>query len=130
MDECRRFDDYLEQYCYKYQQGVRKVAVAESYALRASVQVEQRNGQRGDRAQALRNTATAALAGLFVYGNDGHWSRQGEQEENIPAAASLPREDQLKLDWGFDLSRAFTDSAKYIGEGWTVIDDDEAIVVA
>jgi hypothetical protein len=154
MDDCRRLDDYLERYCYKQQQqqqqglsSSRKIAVAEAYALRASVHVkEPRDGAAGQqqqqannsnrRAQALRSTATAALAGLFVYGNDRRGARQEEQEDytTAPMTACLPREDQLILDWGFDLTKTVDNTAEFDdgggGGGWTVIDDDEAIVVA
>ena len=122
MDDCRRLDEYLEDYCYKYQRGTsRKIAVAEAFALRASVQVQPRDGSRSDRVQTLRNTATAALAGLFVFGNNR--PTRPSQEDSIPA---LPREDQLVLEWGFDLSRAVEDGTESMGDaGWTVIDDDK-----
>jgi hypothetical protein len=80
------------------------------------------------RARALQNTATAALAGLFLYGNDrGH---QEEAASPIPHAARQHL-DQLVLEWGFDLTRTVDDpNGDYVQDGWTVIDDDEALVVA
>ncbi len=80
------------------------------------------------RARTLQNTATAALAGLFVYGND-----RGQQEHHVSLTTTATRQhqDQLLLDWGFDLTRTVNDpNDGYMQEGWTVIDDDEARVVA
>ncbi len=129
--DCRRLDDYLEAYCYNQLSATsRKISVAEAYVLRASVHVDQAN-RNLSRARALQSTATAALAGLFVYGND----RRRNSRDVVPPLSvvvpTLPRHDQLILDWGFDLTRTVNDSSsEYAQEGWTVIDDDEAIVVA
>lgn len=133
MADCRRLDEYLETYCYNTPHQPlstsRKISVAEAFALRSLVQVDQVH-QSASRAQALRSTATAALAGLFVYGNHRRRGRQISQQDE-PDPLPLPREDRLILDWGFDLTRTVDDStAGFAQEGWTVIDDDEAEVVA
>ena len=129
MDDCRRLDNYLELYCYESQQQSRKVSVAEAFGLRNSIQIEQRGTtnnnnnnnnnnehQSRDRAQALRNAATAALAGLFVYGNNRPSSNQTSTETALP---QISDEDQMILDWGFDLSRTLDeDTSEYnAGEG-------------
>lgn len=130
--DCRRLDEYLEKYCYgsKLMSTTRKISVAEAFGLRNSIQIDtSRDELSQSRARALRSTATAALAGLFVYGND-----RGGVDENVfysTVSAVLPREDQLLRDWGFDLARTVDDvNDGYCQEGWTVIDDDEALVVA
>lgn len=140
ISDCRRLDEYLEDFCYdktnhERQQlplSSRKISVEEAFALRASVHVDQAH-QNQSRAQALQNTATAALAGLFVYGNDRR-RQNSHREEELPTLSmpsTLPREDQLTLDWGFDLTRTVDDSStEFAQEGWTIIDDDEAHVVA
>lgn len=137
LEECRRLDDYLEDFCYNDDSNnflVRgstrqKVSVTEAFALRNSVHVQ--TSSSGASAEALRNAATSALVGLFVYGNDrrqqdhsdGAVRQQGgqQQEQNI---------DPFLMDWGFDLSRTVENTAELGGHGYTVIDDDEANVVA
>ena len=136
MADCRRLDDYLETYCYNNSQlktlsTSRKISVAEAFALRSAVHVDQAH-QNVSRAQSLQSTATAALAGLFVYGNDRR-RRQPHSRQDEPNALppTLPRDDQLILDWGFDLARTVDESSARFDEvGWTVIDDDEDQVVA
>lgn len=132
MEDCRRLDDYLDSHCHKYQRQYRKVSVAEVFALRAHVHIGQReNDSRSEeRVQALRNTAAAALAGLFIYGNSRPSPHQTNQRHNASAGNQVPADDQLMLDWGFDLSRTFENSSEFASEGWTVIDDDEALVTA
>lgn len=172
MLDCRRLDDHLEEYCYNQKKNLpfnnnninndkddnqnnnlsnlrQRISVAEAYGLRLSVQVEdahhsRRNGQQNtERARALRNTATAALAGLFVFGRENtnnrtrnRHGRDGKRSDDEttatqPAVASLPPEDRLLLEWGFDLRKTVNDTSEYgAGDGWTVIDDDEALVVA
>lgn len=131
LADCRRLDKYLETYCFQRQLRSisRKISVAEAFGLRSAVRVDPGRMQTSQsRARALQNTATAALAGLFVYGND-----RGQQEHHISptTTATRQRQDQLLLDWGFDLTRTVHDpNDDYIQEGWTVIDDDEARVVA
>ena len=81
--------------------------------------------------QVLRSTATAALAGLFIYGNDRR--RQNNQQgpsQQYASASTNNHQNHLPLDWGFDLSRTVRDTSEFGSEGWTVIDDDEAMVVA
>jgi YgiT-type zinc finger domain-containing protein len=134
MEDCRRLDEYLDSYCYKYQRQSRKVSVAEAFALRSSVHVQQQRdnaSQNEARVQVLRNTATAALAGLFVYGNDRPSSRESGREDSVRnSQPQISQEEKMLLDWGFDLTKEFHESSDYATEGWTVIDDDEALVVA
>ena len=164
---CQNLDHHLQQYCSNYllQEGGglsgvgrnqrKQISVTEAYALRSIVQVEgqshSNNSEDNERARVLRNTATAALAGLFVYGNDRR--RQNRQNGNVQedgsnnnndrttVAAELPPEDRLVLEWGFDLSRELQDTSTSqsmsnndngddYGNGWTIVDDDEALVVA
>ncbi|KAL3914160.1 MAG: hypothetical protein SGILL_006211 [Bacillariaceae sp.] len=133
MEDCRRLDKYLEDYCYNnsasedYAIGMtrRKVSVVEAFALRNSVQVET-TGSSGASAEALRNAATSALVGLFVYGNDRRRRLYNQQ----PELTQQPSMDPLLSDWGFDLSRTVENTAQEGGHGYMVIDDDEANVVA
>lgn len=97
-DDCRRLDQYLEDYCafdnYSHQQPgaaaattnnrrrVRRFQVLEAFALRESVRVrqpvaiadggavatQQVDEARQRRADVLRSEATTALSGLFQYG--------------------------------------------------------------
>ena len=164
-EDCRRLDDYLDEHnCWLTSSSAvgseiltgnsqRILSVEESFRLHQSVRVEQhdRSGEIGhlqrqqeqQRAEALRNTATAALAGLFVYGNDrrSQRSRRWRQQQGDSSASmtesTVSRSDndilydhEQHLEWGFDLYRQVEDSAEYATEGWTVIDDDEAMVVA
>jgi hypothetical protein len=142
-ETCKRLDDHLNEHCSNHLRGIgggRQISVAEAHALRSIVHVEERGGGGGGnysnettRARVLRNTATAALAGLFVYGNDRRRQQQQQQQQQQQTnsnAAELPREDRLILEWGFDLSKTVEETAEYGGNGWTVIDDDEALVVA
>jgi hypothetical protein len=133
--DCRRLDGYLEEYCYnrEHQQlnySSRRISVSEALGLHAAVHVIS-GGQTDRRADALRHTATAALAGLFVYGNDRQQRHQGDNHTPQHATRVLqPHSPQSLLEWGFDLSRTVEDTAQFASEGWTVIDDDEAMVVA
>ncbi|KAL3909741.1 MAG: hypothetical protein SGILL_007967, partial [Bacillariaceae sp.] len=130
--DCHRLDAYLEEYCYSnnasedYAIGMtqRKVSVTEAFALRNSVQVG--NNSSGTSAEALRNAATSALVGLFVYGSD----RRRRLYEQEPELTQQPTIDPLLSDWGFDLSRTVENTAQTGGHGYMVIDDDEANVVA
>mmetsp|Transcript_35551 Transcript_35551/g.86005 ORF Transcript_35551/g.86005 Transcript_35551/m.86005 type:complete len:744 (+) Transcript_35551:167-2398(+) len=167
FEDCRRLDSYLEEYCYHSTNdtttsGVvqdpryvshgtsRKISVAEAFSLNQSVQVGRhgRNGNgRGqpvntadaDRMQVLRNTATVALAGLFV------WDEHNTATNNIigttrqatasSSDSSTPHEHNDLLDWGFDLHRQVEDTSTMMalddtGDGWfNIVDDDDAINV-
>lgn len=152
-EDCQRLDEYLEQYYYYHSPGEsderkkRMVAtttsrarpcVAEAFALQQSVQVvlhdsSSMNHQR--RAQTLRNEATAALYGLFVYQSNRQQERRRrgtDNNNNQPLRQPLPR-------FGFDLH-----NHEYLSieqerkrrqdegerEGLRIIDDDEEQVVA
>lgn len=134
MEDCRRLDEYLDSYCQKYQRQYRKVSVAEAFALRSSVHIGQQgrenDRQNQERVQVLRNTATAALAGLFVYGNNRPSYHETDRQHTTTAGTQVSRDDQTILEWGFDLSRTFDNTSENASEGWTVIDDDEALVLA
>jgi hypothetical protein len=159
MQDCRRLDEYLVEYCYRgssgddgSQNGPRfgnthrkhNFSVAEAFALRNTVRVGMStaatggngNNDGGDgtvqRMNALRSAATAALAGLFVYSN--RQGRRGEDGTTSNDATQGDLANPLTLDWGFDLTRTVENTAEFDGGeggyGWTVIDDDEAAVVA
>ena len=160
LEDCLRLDEYLDEHrCWltsdSFASGTdsrRALSVAEAFRLRQSVQVEanHRGGlsigieqlrQEQQRAEILRNTATAALAGLFVYGNERRRSQQSRLsghrhlDDNTGPAGDIAinevRSDHgQSVDWGFDLYRQVEESADYASEGWTVIDDDEEMVVA
>ncbi|KAG7342048.1 hypothetical protein IV203_007140 [Nitzschia inconspicua] len=133
VQDCRRLDEYLEQYCYNDDNTSnillsgatkrrQKVSVTEAFFLRNSVHVE--TSASGAAVEALRSAATSALIGLFIYGNNRS-SQQQQQDEG-----SEHQMDPLLLDWGFDLSRTVENTAQQGGHGYMVIDDDEANVVA
>ena len=136
-EDCRRLDVYLEEYCYHNKDKSdshnnmmghqRKVSVVEAFSLRNSVNVRNSDQSTVEAVEALRNTATVALAGLFVYGNNRHRRNSDddqEQEQQLSVDPSL-------LDWGFDLSRTVENTSEYSdGHGFVVIDDDEAAVAA
>lgn len=131
LQDCRLLDEYLEEFCYKDDtvnthllrgSTRQKVSVAEAYSLRNSVQVE--TSASGATAEALRNAATSALVGLFVYGN-ARTSQQGLEEQSDELQL-----DPTLLDWGFDLSRTVHNTAQIGSHGYMIIDDDEANVVA
>mmetsp|Transcript_5059 Transcript_5059/g.12077 ORF Transcript_5059/g.12077 Transcript_5059/m.12077 type:complete len:481 (+) Transcript_5059:277-1719(+) len=142
-EDCRRLDRYLQAHCYSGDaassatifRGSRVISVAEAFCLRNSVSVEtttasQSNNERDrERIRTLQNAATAALAGLFVYGND-----RSRFENNDEITQSVPRfrsgTDALLNDWGFDLSRQVEDISAQGTHGYSVIDDDEAVEVA
>ncbi|MGK3754481.1 MAG: hypothetical protein ACI8RD_006790 [Bacillariaceae sp.] len=110
--------------------GTKAISVAEAFALRNSVHVARSDGvndNNNTRIQTLQNAATAALAGLFVYGNDR--GSRGQRSANESDRQTQPRSDPFN-EWGYDLSRRVEDTSTEGGHGYTVIDDDEAIVVA
>ena len=144
IDDCRRLDRYLKAHCYSGDaaaaatifRGSRVISVTEAFALRNSVSVEtttarssgdQSNERDRERIRALQNAATAALAGLFVYGNDRR-RYTSEVTQNVP---QIRNEDFALLDeWGFDLSRQVeVTDANQDTHGYAVIDDDEAVAV-
>eukprot|EP00531_Pseudo-nitzschia_arenysensis_P003723 CAMPEP_0116115568 /NCGR_PEP_ID=MMETSP0329-20121206/574_1 /TAXON_ID=697910 /ORGANISM="Pseudo-nitzschia arenysensis, Strain B593" /LENGTH=498 /DNA_ID=CAMNT_0003609005 /DNA_START=79 /DNA_END=1575 /DNA_ORIENTATION=- len=121
--------------------GSRVISVAEAFALRNSVSVgnatvdgnQDSNGERDrERIRALQNTATVALAGLFIYGNDRRRISAGNEiTQSVPRIRS-ETDDTLLNDWGFDLSRQVEDSSTHQDNthGYSVIDDDEQVEVA
>lgn len=172
MQDCRRLDEYLVEYCYRKSDidgniknsddGLRfgntyrnsKFSVAEAFALRNSVRVDMSRSGIGagrsddnvmnnnnvnvdvdqgavQRMNALRNAATAALAGLFVYSNRQSGPVEDGTMLNDPISTDNSiMSNPLIRDWGFDLTRTVENTAQEGGQGWTVIDDDEAAVVA
>ena len=111
--------------------GTKAMSVAEAFALRNSVHVARSDGVNDNnnaRIQTLQNAATAALAGLFVYGNDRSGPR-GHRSANESDRQVQSSSDPFN-EWGYDLSRRVEDTSTEGGHGYTVIDDDEAIVVA
>jgi hypothetical protein len=147
-EDCMRLDRYLEEHCYssdavmatKLFRGSRVISVAEAFALRNSVSVETTsiisdgrqsntnfNERDRERIQALQNAATAALAGLFIYGNDRR-DHTDEVTSNVPKLRN--ESSSLLNDWGFDLSRRMEDTSTEGTHGYSVIDDDEAMAVA
>jgi hypothetical protein len=135
--DCRRLDSYLEEYWYNrdYQRlnscsSSRRISVSEAFGLHQTVHVIGNGGQTDRRADALRHTATAALAGLFVYGNDLQRHQSDDYTSQQATRAFQPAHSPQSLEWGFDLGRTVEATAQFASEGWTVIDDDEAMVVA
>jgi hypothetical protein len=170
MQDCRRLDEYLAEYCYRaseghgknnnstagprfgntYRSNNNKFSVAEAFALRNSVRVDMSTSATGggsrnnnnnhvdqgavQRMNTLRNAATAALAGLFVYADQQSRPVEDGTISHSPIPTDNDMSTPLILDWGFDLTRTVDNTAQLDGDdggyGWTVIDDDEAAVVA
>ena len=145
--DCRRLDRYLEEHCYRSDAGTAKtifrgsrmISVAEAFALRNSVSVEtttpnnaNNNERDRDRIRVLQNAATAALAGLFVFGNDRRRHTHSSNEEITQQVPQLRNETSVLLnDWGFDLSRQVEDpTSAQSTHGYLVVDDDEEVAVA
>jgi len=148
-DHCCHSSDCDATTATRIFRGSRKISVAEAFALRNSMSVETTtirsdgrqynsnnnnninsniNERNRERIQALQNAATAALAGLFVYGNDRRRFHTHEITPHVPrwrTETPFPRND-----WGFDLSRRLEDASAQDMHGYTVIDDDEAVAVA
>ena len=145
-NDCVRLDDYLQAHCFAEQSLLtvkthpsRRLSVTEAFVLHQRVRVEDnQSDSSSSRAQVLRHTATAALAGLFVYGNDQRNSQTNDsnsQEQNTGASIWSPQPQELLpssllQDWGLDLNRNVEDTALQQEENYRVIDDDEAMNVA
>ena len=151
----------------RYLPSSRKISVAEAFRLNQSVQVAGRrrlhgdrnnigNNARGqqlqntsaadaDRMQVLRNTATVALAGLFVWHEHNtvrttatHREASLDWTDNSSGIGSSSNvEHNDLLDWGFDLHRQVEDTSTMMAQqddtgdgGWfDIVDDDDAINV-
>ncbi|KAL3932482.1 MAG: hypothetical protein SGBAC_010828 [Bacillariaceae sp.] len=144
MNDCRRLDEYLKSHrehdiSMSMEQDSRAVSVAEAFSLQKSIQVgttppgSTPRGQEEVRAQVLRRTATAALAGLFDYSRPNQHRRHQERQidNRIPGrATSGNHQDPRLAEWGLDLSRTVERQQGQSDTGWTIIDDDEELFTA
>lgn len=143
----------------------RAICVAESFALRESIRVSGRAAAASSptphsnehdririrmarRAEILRSEATAALAGLFVFGSQHHRGSAANQRDQQPQQQQQSQSQYVQArgggrvvgsnattyltvpDFGFDLCRLPLDTATNEMDGLRIIDDDEAAVVA
>ncbi|CAJ1949620.1 unnamed protein product [Cylindrotheca closterium] len=142
--DCRRLDEYLNVHRQQHmsssiEQDSRAVSVAEAFLLQQSIQVgttpssSTPQGQEEARAQVLRRTATAALAGLFDYSRPHQHRRHQERQaanNRIFGRASSGNEDPRLAEWGLDLSRTIEAAPGQSDHGYTIVDDEEEIVTA
>ena len=148
-EDCRSLDLSLEEYCYNNKDGshnnntitgtTKRLQVLEAFALRESVQVRTSGGRSEDderqrqRAEFLRNEATAALSGLFVYGrtDNRHRSRNRNNADTDRQQQIRQHQHQQRAlpSFGFDLNRSIPNHSTENDFGMVVIDDDEDVAV-
>jgi len=139
-EDCVKLDDYLDEYVFNghdYSQSER-ISVREAWSLRESIKVkvtpsgdgydENRENQLR-REEVLRNEASVALRGLFVFGHER--SRRRNQSDDNVVSQTLP---SIAYAGGFNLYHNPDSSLTHswgLGsscnqEGLLIIDDDEA----
>ncbi len=140
-DDCVKLDEYLDEHVFNghnYSQSER-ISVREAWLLRESIKVKvtssgdgydiDRENQRR-REEVLRNEASIALRGLFVFGHERS-RRRNQNDDNIVSQTALRStayaggfnlhhnpDSSLTHSWGL----ASSSSQK----GLLIIDDDEA----
>ena len=131
-EDCVWLDEYLDEYVFNgsnYSQS-EKISVREAYLLRESIKIKATSSgteHERRREEALRNEASVALRGLFVFGHER--SRRSNQSDNDRNSQTLPRatggfnlyhnpDSSLTHSWGLESTSN--------QEGLLIIDDDEA----
>ena len=116
--DARRLDDYIQLY-----HSTKSTSVSEAFGLHSNIQSKAVGDPR--RAAYLRNEATAALCGLFVY--------RRNRAETSTKSTMTPQQKQTLPRSGFHLydvdGKPKQSSATDSMEGFTLIDDDEQIIV-
>ncbi|KAL7526616.1 hypothetical protein ACHAXR_001567, partial [Thalassiosira sp. AJA248-18] len=154
--DCVRLDEYLNEHIYQNQNhqlqehnvpssilGQRgELSVKESWLLRDSIKVKvgvgnNHNDSDRRRAEALRNEASVALRGLFVFGHrsaEGHshggdrtgWESVAGQSSNSQTFARAPGGFNLHHNPEPNLDHSWGMNSCSRQEGLHIIDDDEA----
>lgn len=144
-EDCVKLDEYLDEYVFNghnYSQSER-ISVREAWLLRESIKVKvtssgdgydenNRENQRR-REEVLRNEASVALRGLFVFGHERSSRRRSNHSDDNPVSqtTTLP---STSYAGGFNLHHNPDSSLSHswgLGslsnqEGLLIIDDDEA----
>jgi len=122
-EDCVRLDEYLDEYCsHLYPQ---RISVREAWSLRESIKVNVAGGDahQRQREEVLRNEASVALRGLFVF---GHERRRGPINNSSSSNESAVSQTIPRAAGGFNLNYIQQDShSTSIQEGLRIIDDDE-----
>jgi hypothetical protein len=115
--DARQLDDYVRL----YDTSTQSVHISEAFGLHSNIQSKVGDARR---AAYLRNEATAALCGLFVY-------RRERRQRVEPTESTTKTRRQTLPRCGFHLNYpgAPATSAVDSVEGFTLIDDDEQHVV-
>ncbi len=143
-EDCVKLDEYLDEYVFnghKYSQAER-LSVREAWLLRESIKVkvtssgdeydENRENQRR-REEVLRNEASVALRGLFVFGHErSRRIRSNHSDDNpVSQTTTLPSTSyaggfNLHHNPDSSLSHSWGLGSSSNQEGLLIIDDDEA----
>lgn len=144
-EDCVHLDDYLTEHIYQQQNhqqehyfsvlGQRKqtICVKEAWLLRDSIKVKvdgsgshHQNESQRRRAEALRNEASAALRGLFVFGHHSE-NQYGRRDDDWASLGQMPNSQSLsRAPGGFNLHHNLNSNSSNQQEGLCVVDDDEA----
>ncbi len=138
-EDCVLLDEYLDEYVFNgrnYSHSER-ISVREAWSLRESIKVKVTSGDGYDdsqrrREEVLRNEASVALRGLFVFGHERRRRRHNNNassNETTTDSQTLPRtaggfnlyhnpDSSLNHSWGLGSTSN--------QEGLLIIDDDEA----
>ena len=159
LSDCHRLDLYLNEYSpssdslttisttarrgnNRSSSSSSTMRVSEAFGLRQRVRIGNNHGQTPSssanvrRAEALRNEATAALVGLFVYQSNRN-NQQGQNRTNEQEQPSVENRSNPQIPrMGFDLNNqsnvlvAVENAVERSVEGLRIIDDDESHVAA
>ena len=135
-EDCVQLDEYLDQYVYTGGSHLQpnQISVREAWSLREAIKVKVAGGDGYDESQrrreeALRNEASVALRGLFVFGHERRRRINDSSSNQTTDSQSLPRaaggfnlyhipDAGLNHSWGLGSSSN--------QEGLRIIDDNEA----
>lgn len=131
-EDCVRLDEYLDEYCTGSELYPQHISVREAWSLRESIKVNVAAGgddaHHRQREEVLRNEASVALRGLFVFGherrrgptNGSSSNNETAESQTIPRAAGGFNLNHIQPDshaWGF--------GSTCVQDGLRIIDDDE-----
>ena len=135
-EDCVLLDEYLDEYVFNghnYSHSER-ISVREAWSLRESIKVKVTRGEGYDenqrrREEVLRNEASVALRGLFVFGHERKRNNINTTSNEVTDSQTLPRtaggfnlyhhpDSSLTHSWGLGSTSN--------QEGLLIIDDDEA----
>jgi len=139
-EDCVLLDEYLDEYVFNghnYSQSQR-ISVREAWSLRESIKVKVTSSGDGydenqrRREEVLRNEASVALRGLFVFGHERR--RRNQNDNNSYDPETLDSQTLPRTVGGFNLYHNPDSSLAHswgLGstsnqEGLLIIDDDEA----